>query len=106
MWTQTHMRYGRLLRTFAFLGTLLLWNPLSAWAGPVIIDGTDANNYGFAAGCMNVDGWLYMQRVLENLAAQVPASAAKVVVNLGTSGRQAGAAITSAFTLSSLPAAG
>ncbi|WP_114971858.1 PEP-CTERM sorting domain-containing protein [Rhodoferax ferrireducens] len=75
-------------------------------AGPVIIDGTDANDHGFASGSANFSGWLYMQRALENLAATVNPSATKVVVDLGTTGSQAGAAILSAFNLSSLPGSG
>jgi hypothetical protein len=78
-------------------------------AGPIIIDGTDSNDHGFASGGANQDGWKYMQRVLENLAgsSSLSPSAAKVVVNLGADiGTQAGLAIASAFNLSSLPGAG
>ena len=77
-----------------------------AYAGPVIIDGTDANDHGSFNGTSNVSGWLYMQRVLENLAAAVNPAATKVVVDLGTSSSQARNAIDSAFTNSSLPGAG
>lgn len=75
----------------------------AAHAGPVIIDGTDANDHGFASGGANLTGWLYMQRVLENLASNVNASVAKVVVDVGTSTGQARDAIDSAFLLSVLP---
>lgn len=79
---------------------------LAAHAGPVIIDGTDANDHGSASGGANVSGWLYMQRALENLAANVSGTAAKVVVDLGTTSGQARNAINSAFNLSSLVASG
>jgi hypothetical protein len=78
------------------------------WAGPVIIDGTDSNDHGDNnGGVSNDDGWLYMQKALENLAGQVAASVTKVVVDLGTE-PSSGArdAIDSAFSLSSLPGDG
>ena len=78
----------------------------SVLAGPVVIDGTDANDHGSASGGVNLNGWEYMQRVLENLASAVNPAAAKVVVDLGTSSSTARAAINSAFALSSLPGAG
>lgn len=71
-------------------------------AGPVVIDGTDANDHGSSANGANQDGWLYMQRVLESLARQAPADAGKTVVSLGAGG-DAYDAIQSAFALSSLP---
>jgi hypothetical protein len=77
-----------------------------AWAGPVIIDGTDANEHGFLLSGQNEAGWRYMQRALENLASQVSPGAAKVIVDLGTSSGVARDAINSAFNLSSLPANG
>ena len=79
---------------------------VAAQAGPVVIDGTDANDHGSASGGANVAGWLYMQRVLENLASNVSAGVAKVVVDVGTSTGQARNAINSAFTLSVLPGLG
>ncbi len=70
--------------------------------GPVVIDGTDANDHGSSANGANQDGWLYMQRVLESLADQAPAGARRTVVSLGAGG-DAYDAIQSAFALSSLP---
>jgi hypothetical protein len=79
----------------------------TAQAGPVVIDGTDANDHGSTNGTSNLDGWLYMQKVLENLAATVAPGNAKVLVNVGAdSSTQAGNAIDSAFNKSSLPGAG
>ncbi len=84
----------------------LLFSFGPAYAGAVVIDGTDANDHG-GAGVTNIDGWLYMQKVLENLAAATPPGVTKVVVDIGTDpGTQARSAIDSAFALSSLPAAG
>jgi len=79
----------------------------SALAGPVIIDGTDSNDHGSVSGGVNQNGWLYMQKALENLGSSVTGSAAKVVVDLGTTaGGQARNAINSAFGLSTLPGLG
>lgn len=80
-----------------------------AWAGPVIIDGTDSNDHGSTSGGANLDGWLYMQKVLENLVQEVSPSVTKVVVSLCTDDSGVGRAqtsITSAFNLSTLPGAG
>lgn len=84
----------------------IAWGGFAAQAGPVIIDGTDANDHGGLTLGANSAGWLYMQRVLENLASNVTASAAKVVVDVGTSAGQARNAINSAFSLSVLPGLG
>jgi hypothetical protein len=54
----------------------------------------------------NQDGWLYMQKALENLGSQVNPAATKVVVDLGTTSSTARNAINSAFDLSSLPGLG
>ncbi len=97
--TQTH---PKILIFFAFFSISLT----ALFAGPVIIDGTDANDHGGNNGTANIDGWLYMQKALENLAANVPASNTKVLVDLGTSSSTARAAIDAAFSFSSLPAAG
>lgn len=81
----------------------------TSWAGPVIIDGTDANDHGSASATVNNNGWLYMQKALENLAGAVDASVAKVVLSLGTTGaggNQTSDAIISAFAKSSLPGSG
>ena len=77
--------------------------------GAVIIDGTDANDHGDneGPGGSNRNGWLYMQKALENLGGQVPAGSAKLVIDLGTQeGTKARRAIDSAFNLSGLRAAG
>ena len=97
----------RLLVRLVLLSSLMIAIAGHAYAGAVVIDGTDANEHGFVSGGQNRDGWLYMQKVLENLAAQVPAGAFKRVVVLGTiSGTQARNSIQSAFDLSTLPGFG
>jgi hypothetical protein len=80
----------------------------AAHAGPVIIDGTDANDHGFASQGANRDGWLYMQRAFENLASNVTPTAARVVDVIGTAAGEGTAfdAIQSAFSLSSLASSG
>ena len=81
--------------------------PTPTVGAAVIIDGTDANEHGDNnSGRSNDNGWLYMQKVLENLASRVPAGTAKVVVDLGTTNSRARNAIVSAFNLSSLPGQG
>jgi uncharacterized repeat protein (TIGR01451 family) len=99
---------------FVFAGAKL------AFAGPIIIDGTDANDHGGVSsdGLQNVNGWSYMQQALEHLGEQVYTGTYKVVVDLGTTnaittlascsgrGHNARQAIDSAFNLSSLPSQG
>ncbi len=78
----------------------------TAQAGPVIIDGTDANDHGSASATANLSGWLYMQRAFENLGAAVNPLAAKVITVLGTAAGEGEAynAIASAFGKSALAA--
>ena len=78
----------------------------AAFAGPFILAGTDADDHGFASGGANQDGWLFMQKAIENIAAGSSLTTAnRVVVSLGSSG-DALAAAQSAFNLSSLAGAG
>ncbi len=88
-------------------GSLLLLMGLitAASAGSFILAGTDADDHGFADAGGNRDGWLFMQRALENIAPGVTNSN-KTVVVLGSSSGTAVDAANSAFSLSSLPAAG
>jgi len=76
----------------------------AAQAGPVIIDGTDANDHGSFNGTVNVSGWEYMQRALTNLGGNVDSSVAKVVTVIGTTAGQGQAynAINSAFAQAGL----
>ena len=75
-----------------------------AVAGPFIFSGTDSDDHGSASGGANQDGWLFMQKALENLAPAITNSN-KVVTILGSTGDAADAA-NSAFNLSSLAGAG
>jgi len=77
----------------------------AAEAGPFILDLTDADDHGSGNATENFDGWLYMQKVLENLAPGVT-NGNKVVVQLGATGSEAAAAASSAFNHSSLVADG
>jgi PEP-CTERM motif len=89
---------------------LLLAIAASANAGPIIIDGTDANDHGSVGPGGNQFGWLYMQRALESLAAQLGVGPAHAVLTLGLTGNAGSEdaldAYNSAFGLSSLPGAG
>lgn len=99
---------GRLVAAFLAVPTFILISltSLPLLAGPIVIDGTDANDHGSVSGGVNQQGWRYMQKVLDNLAPQV-GNGNKIVVDLGTvSGSQARNAIQSAFALSTLPSAG
>lgn len=89
---------NKFLRNSLAVASLALSVFTSTWAGPVVIDGTDANDHGSFTSGSNVSGWLYMQHVLQNLAATVNPDAAKVVVDLGTTSGQARDAIDSAFS--------
>ena len=73
-------------------------------AGPFIFAGTDSDDHGFASGSANQEGWLFMQKALENLAPEVT-NGNKVVTILGSTSDALDAA-TSAFNLSSLAGAG
>ena len=77
----------------------------AASAGPIIIDGTDANDHGSFSGGANQDGWFYMQRALESLQGSLGVTA-HTVLNLGADTSQAGSAINSAFTNSTLAGSG
>ena len=84
-----------------------------ASAGPIVIDGLDANEHGQAVNGVNEQGWKYMQWVLEVLSQEVYTGTARTVVDLGTTptscptvGHDARDAINSAFDLSSLPGEG
>ncbi|HMS86162.1 MAG TPA: PEP-CTERM sorting domain-containing protein [Nitrospira sp.] len=83
---------------------LLVANVTIVNAGPFIFTGTDSDDHGFASGSGNQEGWLFMQKALENLAPAVT-NGNKVVTILGSTGNSASAA-NSAFDFSSLGAAG
>src|SRR3546814_11326625 len=76
----------------------------SAFAGPFFLDQTDADDHGSATLTENVDGWFYMQRVLENLAPGVT-NGFQTVLQLGGSST-ASTAAQSAFSFSALTSGG
>ncbi|MGZ8165439.1 MAG: PEP-CTERM sorting domain-containing protein [Methylobacter sp.] len=73
-----------------------------AVAGPVIIDGSDAEEHGFVSGGVNFNGWEYFQRGFENLLPQV-GNGNLVAVCLGCTGNTQ-SAFASAFDLATKPA--
>ena len=73
-----------------------------ALAGPVIIDGSDAEEHGGVSGGVNVSGWEYFQRGFENLLPQV-GNGNTVALCLGCTGRTQ-SAFASAFDLAARPA--
>ena len=85
-------------------GALIFGLSAASFAGPVIIDGTDANDHGGVSAGVNTGGWEYMQRALQNLAGAVSPTANRVVTVIGTASGagQAYNSINSAFGLSSL----
>jgi len=77
-----------------------LFAATAANAGPFILSGTDAEDHGgFSAGA-NQDGWLFMQRALENIAGGVTTGIKNVTI-LGSTSNAATAA-NSAFDNSTL----
>lgn len=76
----------------------------TAFAGPFILAGTDADDHGFVSAGTNQAGWLFMQRALENIGAGVT-NGNKTVVVLGSTSSAATAA-NSAFDLSGLVGSG
>lgn len=95
------------------LGGILGWGVLAlslinisegpAHAG-FILAGTDSDDHGFASGGANQDGWLFMQRALENLAPGVT-NGNKTVTILGSTSSALTAA-QSAFNFSNLVGSG
>ncbi|MES2405973.1 MAG: PEP-CTERM sorting domain-containing protein [Pseudomonadota bacterium] len=72
-------------------------------AGPIIIAGTDADDHGSANATTNFNGWLFMQKALENIAPQV-SNGQNSVVCIGCNGSGAESAFNSAFDKSGFAA--
>lgn len=94
----------RTLSAWALTTMFVVGSGTAAFAGPFIISGTDSDDHGSVSGGANQNGWLFMQKALENLAPNVT-NGNKVVTILGSTGR-ASTAANSAFNLSSLAGAG
>ena len=86
----------------AALGLALGALAMPSFAGPVIIDGTDAEEHGGVSGGVNIEGWEYFQRGFENLLPQV-GNGNTVAVCLGCTGNTQ-SAFASAFDLAAKPA--
>ena len=71
----------------------------AAWAGPIIIAGTDADDHGSTSGGVNLNGWEFMQSSFVNLAGAVT-NAGTNIVCLGCNGSTASASFESAINLS------
>lgn len=66
-----------------------------AMAGPFIIDGTDADDHGFAIAGANQDGWLYIQKALQNISSSSELTQTqRNVAILGASGAALDAAVS------------
>lgn len=96
------LRLGRVLLTACFT----MASASVSFAGPFIISGTDSDDHGSQnfGGTANIDGWLFMQKSLENLAPGVTNGNKEVTILGSTS--TAGDAANSAFNFSSLAGAG
>ena len=71
----------------------------TAFAGPFILAGTDADDHGSASG-VNQNGWLFMQKSIEAIAGNVTNTKKQVVILGSTS--DALTAANSAFNLSTI----
>ena len=89
---------------YAIAGLVATLVSAAASAGPFILAGTDADDHGSTSGGANLDGWLFMQKALENIGGSVTNNN-KVVTVLG-SGSFALSAASSAFNKSALFSAG
>jgi hypothetical protein len=88
----------------ANVGLLLLASASQSEAGLFILSGTDSDDHGSANATDNFDGWLFMEKAIENIAL-TPGGVTngnKTVVALASSSTALTAA-QSAFDLSSLP---
>lgn len=95
-----------MLKKLAATAALTLGAVASAHAGPFILAGTDADDHGSVSGSGNQDGWFFMQRALENLAASSELTNANMTVAFLGSTSTALNAAQSAFNLSSLAGSG
>lgn len=87
----------------ALLGVILSSLSAASIAGPIIIAGTDADDHGSANATTNFNGWLFMQKALENIAPQVSNGKTSAVC-IGCNGRSAETAFNSAFDKSGFAA--
>ena len=88
-------------------GNLSTGSPSFGNRGAIVLDGTDSDLHGgTGAGGVNINGWLYMQKVLEAIQPNVT-DGQRILVALGAQDKgYAASSIKSAFTLSPLPGLG
>ncbi len=87
----------------ALLGVILSSVSAASIAGPIIVAGTDADDHGSANATTNFNGWLFMQKALENIAPQVSNGKTSAVC-IGCNGSSAESAFNSAFDKSGFAA--
>lgn len=87
--------FGKILSAF------VLCLSTSAFAGPIIIAGTDSDDHGFVSGGVNQTGWSFMQKAFENIGGAVTNGSTSIVC-LGCNGSTASTSFQSATSLSSL----
>jgi hypothetical protein len=90
---------NKFIAGLCFLGVLCLPLVTTSHAG-FILSGTDSDDHGSVTGTTNNDGWLFMQKALENLATTTTNGNTVVTVLGSTSG--ALTAATSAFNQSGI----
>ena len=54
-------------RSFAIALVAVLFLAGAAYAGPVILGGDDLTDHGSRSGSANIDGWLYIERAINNI---------------------------------------
>lgn len=62
----------------------------SASAGPIILGGDDLTDHGSRSGSANIQGWLYIERAIAGINAQVTRPGASGIAALGSSNPGAG----------------
>ena len=90
------------LKSILSAASLMLAVSTTAYAGPIIIAGTDADDHGNFGGT-NQFGWEFMQKSFENLALNVTNGNTNIVC-LGCNGSTASAAFASAVNNSTIGA--
>lgn len=98
------MKRGAIILATAALAALVGSVPASA--GVFIIDGTDADDHGFATSGVPQDGWFYIQRGLENIgnSSGLTLTHKRIAVLGANNGSTAAAAVQAAFNASNLSA--
>jgi hypothetical protein len=99
------MTLATIVRRLALTTASALGLASAAYAGPIIIAGTDADDHGSVSGTTNNNGWFFMQKAFESMAPNVT-NTNKTVVCIGCNGSTASAALASSVNNSALSGAG